>query len=270
MVLRGWLRKIERYHPGVYARMTDLRDRLAPGYGEPERALVPLLAEADAAAFDVGACNGIYTHRMAQHAARVVAFEPNPRLADVLRRRFAAEMRSGKVRLETCALGDVEGEIDLHVPRDASGLASVQGERLARAGAATDSVRVPLRRLDSFSAEGEVAFVKIDVEGFEVEVVKGAEALIARDRPSLLIEAEERCSPGSLAALTGLLAPAGYRGFYLHEGRIRPLETFEPAVLQNVAALNETGTLRRKGGVYINNFLFVARDAVRRRLADLE
>ena len=52
-------------------------------------------------------------------------------------------------------------------------------------------VAVRCRRLDDFGLE-PVGVIKIDAEGHELTVLQGARALIERDRPSFLIEAEER------------------------------------------------------------------------------
>ena len=101
---------IERRMPRLYARLIDFRDRMAPDYGEKELALVPILAEADADAYDIGANHGAYTAPMLQAAGRVVAFEPNPTMGKVLKTRFARELREGRLVLMPMALGDAEGE----------------------------------------------------------------------------------------------------------------------------------------------------------------
>ncbi len=252
---------VESRYPSLFAHLATLRDRLAPFYGEPELRLVNSLCDPTAAAFDVGANSGTYTHRMARHAARVVAFEPNPRLAGVLRTRFRSAIAAGTVRVEDCAVSDAPGSIDLFVPRGASPLASVE----QHAGADGDTVRVRRVRLDDWSGE-TVGFIKIDVEGHEVAAVRGGLALIGRDRPNLLIEAEERHHAGAVEALKALLHPLGYRGHFLHDGRLRDIGEFDPAALQSRDALNAEGTFRLKGRTYINNFLFIARPGVVERV----
>ncbi|MEN2976140.1 FkbM family methyltransferase [Tistrella arctica] len=255
---------IERRMPRLYARLIDLRDRMAPDYGEMELALVPLLAEADADAYDIGANHGSYTAPMLHAAGRVVAFEPNPTLGTVLKTRFGRELREGKLVLMAMALGDADGEAVLHVPEAGSGLASIKADAVESvATPAMLHITVAIRRLDDLAVEigrkRRVAFIKIDVEGFEGTVLRGALATLREQRPSLLIEAEERHTPGTLAELQAMLDPIGYRGLYLRDGRLHDMTGFDIARLQDRSALNADGTRRLPDRVYVNNFIFVAR-----------
>lgn len=255
---------IEARHPRLFRRMTWLRDRLAPYYAEPELRLLPALCAPGEAAYDVGANSGIYTFWMCREAARVIAFEPNPTLAALLAAKFGPSIAAGRLRIEGCALSDGEGSIQLHIPQ-ATALASVEAGAVDAHGQEVTAVTVPRLTLDRFD-DGPVGFVKIDVEGHEAAVVAGGLRLIGRHRPTLLVEAEERHSPGSLAKLRDLLAPLGYRGYFVLSGRLCDLEAFDPARHQSRAALNPAGTHRVKGQTYINNFIFVARDGTADRL----
>jgi FkbM family methyltransferase len=255
---------IERRMPRLYARLIDFRDRMAPDYGEKELALVPILAEADADAYDVGANYGAYTAPMLQTAGRVVAFEPNPTMSKVLKARFAREFREGRLVLMPMALGDAEGEAVLHVPEAGSGLASMKEEAVRSVSTpGMLHIAVAVRRLDDLKADigrgRRVGFVKIDVEGFEGTALRGAIETLKANRPSLLIEAEERHTPGTLAELQALLGPIGYRGLYLLDGRLHDMAGFDIARLQDCSALNAEGTRRLPDRVYVNNFIFVAR-----------
>ncbi|MGO8126768.1 FkbM family methyltransferase, partial [Rhizobium ruizarguesonis] len=57
-----------------------------------------------------------------------------------------------------------------------------------------EEISVPTRRLDSYQF-GPLGFIKIDVEGHELKVLKGSQAILNRDHPNLLIEAEDRHRP---------------------------------------------------------------------------
>jgi len=262
--LRRLKARLEQRHPRLLAGLLDLAVRLRPGRGEPELALVDRLCGAGTRAVDVGANHGDYTYRLLQAGALVVAVEPNPRMVAVLRHRFAAAVRRGRLTVEACALAERPGSATLHVPRDAAALGSLR--RLSEGE--EETIEVPCRTLDTL-AGGAADFVKIDVEGFEGEVVAGATETLRRDRPALLIEAEERHRPGALAGLRAALEPLDYEGFYLVDGRLRPLGDFDPAVLQSQDALTPDGLGRLPGRTYINNFLFVARPEQRAALAPL-
>lgn len=260
--------RIENRHPRLTALLLAVLSRVAPDRGEPELALVDRLCGAGSHAVDVGANHGDYTRRLLRAGATVVAVEPNPNMVAVLRHRFPGALRSGRLTIEPCALAGRPGVATLHVPHGSAALASLlhQGE----AGAAERAIQVPCRTLDELvPADAAVDFVKIDVEGFEGEVVAGAGTTLRRLRPALLIEAEERHRAGALAGLCAALEPLGYAGFYLRDGRLRPLDGFDPAVLQRRDALSPDGTRRRNGQAYINNFLFVARDDQHAALAPL-
>ena len=73
-------------------------------------------------------------------------------------------------------------------------------------------------------------------------------------RPTLLIEIEERHNPGALQRVTALLGGLGYGGWFLDEGRMRPIGEFDLKRDQN----SEHVGLRGRLGRYLNNFLFKA------------
>lgn len=258
---------IEARHPALFRRLTWVRDRLAPYYAEPELRLLPALCAPGEAAYDIGANSGIYTFWLCRTAERVTAFEPNPKLVSLLKDKFAPLIASGRLRVEGCALSDADGSILLHVPQS-SALASVEAGAVDTHGQAVEAVTVPRLTLDRFD-QGPVGFLKIDVEGHEAAVIGGGLRLIGRDRPNLLIEAEERHNPGALTKLRTLLDPLGYRGYFVLSDRLCALDGFDPERHQARAALNEAGTHRRKGSIYINNFIFVARDGAADRLRAL-
>lgn len=253
--LRAFLSK---HTPSLYRVLLDLRDRAAPFYADPELALLPDLCPAGTVALDIGANTGLYTHWLLRRARLVIAVEPITGLCQLLTRRFAAAVRDGRLIVENCALGTEEGSATLHIPDGMLALSALQPSdgmtNIAR-------VTVPVRRLDTLESIRalRIGFMKIDVEGFESEVIEGGLELIRRDRPTLLVEAEERHRPGAVASLRGLLEPLGYAGIFRRGGQWQPIASFDPDIVQNRAALNAAGTKRLKGTTYINNFVFTAR-----------
>jgi FkbM family methyltransferase len=158
---------------------------------------------------DVGANIGMITVPLALAAHEgglVVAFEPLP---DNVRRLRANLERNtlSNVRVVEAAAGPMDGVATLHTARDAA-FGSL--DRVVKYRAASD-IEVSLRSVDSVWRElGEprVSLVKIDVEGTELDVLRGASALLKRDRPALLVEAD----PGErAAAVRQWLAGIGYR-----------------------------------------------------------
>jgi len=125
-------------------------------------------------------------------------------------------------------------------------------------------IKVAMRALDNLVLP-PTGFIKLDVEGHELAVLKGGKSLIIRDRPILLVELEERFGDGSVARTREFLEPQGYRGLFLDRAVLRPIVAFDPAVHQ---AMTQWGN----PGAYINNFIFIPEDgysAARRRLAHI-
>jgi hypothetical protein len=97
-------------------------------------------------------------------------------------------------------------------------------------------ISIPLTSLDDFAvAEGldRVDLMKIDVEGFEEKLIQGAETMIARFRPTILIEL---WPPGlekigtSVSAVVDRLRALGYDFYEAHRAEFRPVERFPDGV----------------------------------------
>ena len=77
-----------------------------------------------------------------------------------------------------------------------------------------DSIEVDIRLLDSFCFEN-IGFIKIDVEGHELHVLKGAKHLLRLQKPVLLIEMEQRhLTSGSVYDAFSFLQQIGYRVYF--------------------------------------------------------
>jgi len=177
---------------------------------------VPTLCSPRLTTAAIGASAVEYTMHAIPHSRACLAFEPRPEQAEAICRLFL-----GAARVEPVALSDACGD-------------------------------VPRRRLDDY-AEHEFGFVKIDVEGHEEAVLRGGFRVLRRDRPSLLIQIEERHNAGSLARIDAMLTELGYLGLFLQDNLLRPVEEFHAGVLQRPEHIDGG----RKMGVYLNNFLFV-------------
>lgn len=223
----------------LYLRARRIRRR-----GDPEIARLADLVGGRRRAVDVGANRGVYSYWLARCCARVEAFEPNPELA---RRLDSAGL--GNVAVHRVALSDRGGTAELLVPRHRKGGLDDPGGRLAGLDPLDAAARFPttLARLDDFSL-ADVDFIKIDVEGHEERVLDGAWGVIARDRPALLIELEERHNSGCLARVRERFAAIGYRMLFLDGGQWRDAGALGPG---------QAGP----SGRYINNFLMI--DAAR-------
>jgi FkbM family methyltransferase len=134
---------------------------------------------------DVGSHIGFYTMGLAPGFDRVVAFEPS-RFQYGWLRRNAALNAYDHVLCEHVALGDTAGTATLNVLSYEGGLNTLSTE-VASEQKILDQYTVPVEVLDDRQLT-DVDLLKIDVEGFEVPVLRGAMKTIAASRPVILIE----------------------------------------------------------------------------------
>ena len=142
-------------------------------------------------ALDVGGHVGLWSMWLAKEFQHVVAFEPVPEHADL----FVLNVDMSKVDLRRHALGDKDDIVDIEIPLETTGNAHVAiGKRHpgTRHVPHPDAQRVvkdvQVNRLDDIEGLDDVGFIKIDVEGFERQVVQGGENLIRRAKPIIVVE----------------------------------------------------------------------------------
>jgi FkbM family methyltransferase len=140
---------------------------------------------------DVGSATGSFCLLPAlRPTSRCIAFEPVPLVRDILRANISLNGLEDRVSVFPYALWDQDGAATLRLPADQEmGLACLADEptRFAPVG----DVLVETRRLDGLVL-GRIDMAKIDVEGAELMVLRGAAETLARDRPALLVEYDER------------------------------------------------------------------------------
>jgi FkbM family methyltransferase len=226
-------------------------------HGEPEIHLLSNFVTPGTAVVDIGAHSGAYSAvlaRLVGRRGRVICIEPLPDLAKRLRR--GGKQLRLPLHVEQCALAAENGESDLHIP--------VVGDRVQRGFASLHphgaeryiDIRVPLRRLDDVVADElrQITFIKIDVEGAELDVLRGAMTTLRRYRPALLIEIEQRHSTGPITDTFSFVESLGYGGTFLdQEGNLRSVSEFIP----NIHQRRDVNVWSSK---YVNNFIFVPKD----------
>lgn len=161
--------------------------------------------------FDVGANIGM----VALHAAKIcrtIAFEPDPSIQRRLK--VNSELNPDRTfTLEPIAVSDADGSVVLYTDGDDGNSPSLVHQR-----GESGSVSVTARSLDSLMAEGRLprpTVIKLDVEGAEILVLRGANRLLTgADRPrALFIEVHDTFLPGfgsSADEVNGLLKDFGY------------------------------------------------------------
>jgi FkbM family methyltransferase len=211
---------------------------------------------------DIGAHRGVYTYRLAQlvgSTGHVHSFEPNP---SSLRTLEAVRNGRANISIYRVALSDRSGEAMLHRPiSDGVRIDAMSTVVVPHRHSALqfDSVRTRLVRLDDVFGPlhlTNLAFMKCDVEGHELEVLKGARGILDELRPVLLVEIEQRHQDRDIRATFDFVMGLGYAGYFLHRNQVRPINEFDLGRDQ-LAFLDKRFSPSRPHPNYVTDFLFL-------------
>jgi FkbM family methyltransferase len=141
---------------------------------------------------DVGANVGSYTLIASGVCkAKTISFEPDPQTMALLRRNIDLNGLDGRVLLEQTAVGAEDGEVEFTLGRDTCNQVT-QGNALR-------TQRVSMRTLDSVASLTPPTMIKVDVEGYEAQVFRGAQAVL--NSPFLKAVITEGQRPADIAPL---------------------------------------------------------------------
>ena len=149
-------------------------------------------------AVDVGASVGFITARLARRVDLVIAVEPHPERFEFLKRNIEANGLTNVVCVNSAA-GSSEGRLELFDVDPSLGPHPLDVSHRKGGGR---EFTVPLGRLDHLVGDvaGDVVFIKIDVEGYEAEVLRGAERVLEQ-RPSVVVEVLDEVPRARLGGL---------------------------------------------------------------------
>ena len=210
---------------------------------------------------DVGAAWGLYSWRLAELVGRsghVYLFEPHPVHVRCLESLCGS---CPNLTIYSLALSDRAGQSTLYVPIR-RGWPSYTRAALAIAPELSTtphvSVEVRLERLDRLlgSAASPISFIKCDVEGHELAVLRGADATLRRWKPTLLVEVEQRHQNSPIQETFDHLQALGYVGYAIRSTGIRPLAEFDIYRDQ----VSQLGWRGKAPPTYVHDFLFVQPD----------
>jgi FkbM family methyltransferase len=194
---------------------------------------------------DIGAHHGFYSllaSRRVGASGMVLSFEPSPRE----RRRLKQHLwlnRCKNVMVESCALGESDSVAELYLVHGIQ--TGCNSLRPPQGSGATSTVRTLVSRLDDILAlRGikQVDFVKMDVEGAELSVLKGSTLLLKnRSRPVFLVEVYDiRTQPWGYQAreIIAYLRDTGYEWYMpLEDGRLRQINAHQESYAGNFIAI---------------------------------
>jgi len=202
--------------------------RMVPKFWETDIEPIKCFLKPGDYALDIGANIGDYSlvlARLVGDTGRVWAIEPIPDtfrlLSTVIRK-----LRLTNVELVNCALSDQNGSAVMEVPMHDYGGANFYMARIVSEQTSEPTLakfEVPLRSLDSIipaRLANAVTFVKCDVEGHELAVIKGASQFFEKTRPALMLEVSgtAQMQDATTNELFNILRGYGYTT-YLFDGK---------------------------------------------------
>jgi len=205
-------------------------------------------------AFDIGTHKGAYLYFMRKRVGekgKVFAFEPQLKLFQYIKK-IKALFNWENISIEHLALSDSTGEATLYIPENKSGDASSPGASIALAKPENElsgTEKVKTENLDTYCKTNDIKpdFIKIDVEGNELKIFKGAVETLKQHKPKILVEIESRhVGEEQVMETLSFMKSLGYAGYFIHGIKRIAVNEFSFDQYQN---LNDKAN-------YCNNFIF--------------
>lgn len=164
-------------------------------YQEPVRRRSIELCANRGLALDIGANVGLWSRDLCAYFQQVIAFEPVADFRACLKR----NVLSTNLEIRACALGEQDTMINMIITEENTGHSHVD---IASLGAGS----IPMHRLDSLSLP-KIDYIKIDCEGYENTILRGARETILRYQPIMVVENKKHQDVGhtDIVALDTLL-----------------------------------------------------------------
>ena len=178
------------------------------------------------ASIDIGVYRGVYAFQLSNLSKFVYAFEANSLLYSRLLLAFANKKN---VKVENLAISSSSGHTDLRIPiRDneadydveqkyALGIATIHKENDLQNKPYETISSINKTTLDDYKFQHDVGFIKIDVEGHELEIIRGGKNFLKKHKPTMLVEIEERHSGKNPKEIIKEICEIGYSCFTVDE-----------------------------------------------------
>jgi len=161
---------------------------------EPEYLRLARWVQRGDTVLDIGANLGIYSAKFSQLVGadgHVFAFEPIPRRFEILCSNSKL-FPHRNVTLINAAASDKADYVKLEVPSFENGIKAFTRASINQdSGVSSDSISAFSLKVDSIGIPGPIGFVKIDVEGHELQVLNGMKNTLTKDGPTLVVEGED-------------------------------------------------------------------------------
>ena len=178
---------------------------------------------------DVGVYRGVYSYERSKYAKKVHSFEPNPLIFKYINKNL--KKISNNIDLYNFALSNENKVSNLRIPIRNKKIDKENYEEHYLMGRATvhelnnfqnyEKFEITLKKIDDFNFDNEISFMKIDVEGHEMEVIEGGKLFIKKNKPVLLVEIEERHSKKNVHDSIDYINELGYKSYIYDENDLK-------------------------------------------------
>ena len=170
-----WLPKEDQHFEGYFSQSVQVGDKRLYQPQHIDRCFHHIKNRKHTA-IDVGGHCGFWSFYLGGNFKKVYAFEP----VEIFRECFKKNIPHGNVELLPVALGNENGFVSMNVELENTGATHVSSNT-------NDLNKVELKKLDDYELT-DVDFIKIDVEGYENQVVLGAKETLLRNKPIIIVE----------------------------------------------------------------------------------
>ena len=192
---------------------------------EQEINLVKKFIKSGTDSIDVGVYRGVYSYEMSKYSEKVHSFEPNPIIFKYINKNLKKFIKN--IHLYNFALSNQNKTINLKIPIRNSNSNKEIFEEYYEMGKATihnennfenyENFEIQAKKIDELSFDNKISFIKIDVEGHELEVIEGAKNTIKRDKPVLLVEIEKQYTKKEVAESINFINSLGYKSYFFNK-----------------------------------------------------
>ena len=199
---------------------------------EKELSIVDHFKDKSKEAIDVGVYRGVYSYKLAKEFNKIHSFEPNPLLYPYLKKYLTQIIPN--MTLYNYALSNKNEIANLKIPRRGQSIFKNNIEEIYKLGCATihennnfekyNNYEVQCKKLDDVINDKEISFIKIDVEGHELNVIEGAINIINKYKPTLLVEIEEKHTKKPNSYVINEIKNYGYNVFFLENKKIKKID----------------------------------------------
>ena len=162
-------------------------------YSQSETNFLRLILQPDWVCIDGGANHGVFTLEMARRSAKVISVEPQPLMAELIMANVAINELSHKVIMYHGGLGAENTMIKIPM-MNYNELNNYGAYSLDMEAPNEHKFPIPITTIDKLTEGLKVDFIKLDIEGMELDALRGAAHVIEKCRPVMLIECDKEDS----------------------------------------------------------------------------